>query len=240
MWSLSKILRKALEKTDSLQTFKTCIQSMLHFCISYIISALNCVHSLKNGKLTLLKSLKRPDDYRQTSSYRPISLLSIFAKISEKLLINRITHFTRSNNKFNAIKYGFVPQKSTEDAMHSLKNILNAFERKGFLLTIAADIRGTFDHFWWAKILLQLRLKRCPMNLYLLTKSYFSHRIAKLWYLNEEVVRDLAIGCPQGSALGPWLWNESFDIFDIALQSKIWKLSQTIPDLIFLQRQYLD
>ncbi len=74
-------------------------------------------------------------------------------------------HYRRNNNKFNAKQYGFVPQKSTEDALHSrVSNIKEAFNRKGFMLSIAADIRGAFDHGWWPKILQTLQGKRCPKN----------------------------------------------------------------------------
>ncbi len=121
-------------------------------------------------------------------------------------------HYRRNNNKFNAKQYGFVPQKSIEYALHSrVSNIKEAFNRKGFMLSIAADIRDAFDHGWWPKILQTLQGKRCPKNLFLLSKSYFSERTAKLSYLNAEVVRKQTTGCPQGIASRLWFWNESFD-----------------------------
>jgi len=175
-------------------------------------------------KSSIIKVIKKAGktDYRQTSSYRPISLLSVFAKVLEKLLISRIMHYSRSNRLLNNKQYGFMPQKSTEDALHSMtKFIRNAFNKKGFALIIAIDIRGAFDHCWWPKILYQLRKKQCPKNLYMLSKSYFSKRKVKLWYQNTEVARDQTIGCPQGSASGPWFWNESFDdIFDIKTEAE--------------------
>jgi hypothetical protein len=152
---------------------------------------------------SVIKVIKKAgkSDYRQSSSHRPISLLSVLAKLLEKLLINRIMHYSRSNNLLNSKQYGFMPQKSPEDALHSItKFIRNAFNKKGFALTNAIDIRGAFDHCWWPKILYQLRKNQCPKNLYMLSKSNFSKRKVKLWYQNTEVVRDQTIGCPQDSA----------------------------------------
>ncbi len=84
-------------------------------------------------------------------------------------------------------------------------------KKKGFVLVIGVDIVGAFNNAWWAKILYELRKKKCPKNLFLLSKSYFSVRKAKLWYLNVEVIRELTVGCPQGSACGPWFWNTFYD-----------------------------
>jgi hypothetical protein len=109
-------------------------------------------------------------------------------------------------------QYGFTPQKSTEQALHSLTNFIEqAFEQKGFALVIAVDIVGAFDNTWWPKILHQLRRKSCPKNLYEMAKSYFNNRLAKLWYLNEEVSRQINMGCPKGSACCPHFWKIYYD-----------------------------
>jgi ribonuclease HI len=159
-------------------------------------------------------------DYRKVNAYRPISLISVFGKIFEKLLINRIVHYLNENKMIDRKQYGFSPQKSTDDAMHTLKDFVNnAYQKHGFALSIFIDIDGAFNNTWWAKIINDLREKRCPKNLFLTTKSYFENRSAKLWFCNSEVKRNLTIGCPQGSASGPWFWNISYnDVFDIEMK----------------------
>jgi ribonuclease HI len=169
-------------------------------------------------KTSIVKVIKKvgKSDYRQTSAYRPISLLSVFAKIFEKLMINRITHYLQTNKLLNNNQYGFTAQRSTDDALHSLKDFIkNAFQKKGFALIIALDAIGAFDHTWWPKILYQLRKKGVPMNLYYLSKSYFHNRYAKLWHQNVEAKRKLTLGCPQGSASGPWFWNIYYDDLEL-------------------------
>jgi hypothetical protein len=58
----------------------------------------------------IIKVIKKPnrEDYRQTSAYRPINLISVFGKIYEKLIINRIMHFLRINKKLSNKQYGFT------------------------------------------------------------------------------------------------------------------------------------
>jgi hypothetical protein len=143
-------------------------------------------------------------DFRNAKSYRPISLLSVFAKILEKLIINRTMFYLKSNNLLDDNQYGFTPQKSTIDAIHSTVDFIrSALERKGFALLIAIDISGAFDNASWSIILECLRAMELPRNLFYLTKSYFSNRTAKLWLLNTQVFKKLSMGCPQGSASGP-------------------------------------
>jgi retron-type reverse transcriptase len=58
-------------------------------------------------------------------------------------------HALAKNNTMSDRQYGFTPQKSTEQALHSLTNFIEqAFEQKGFALVIAVDILGAFDNTW--------------------------------------------------------------------------------------------
>jgi hypothetical protein len=156
-------------------------------------------------------------DYTRSDSYRPISLLPVLGKIYEKLLINRVMDFLRKKNKLNEKQFGFSPQKSTEDALHSVISFVkNSFQKKGFSLIISLDISGAFNYCWFPKILSQLKVKECPKNLFYSFKSYFERREAEIWYLNKTFKRKITVGCPQGSSCGPFLWNISFDdIFDL-------------------------
>jgi hypothetical protein len=186
---------------------------------------LELFHFPNQWKSSVIKVIKKAgkDDYRLPNSYRPISLLSIFAKILEKLLINRIMHYLKSNNLLSEKQYGFTAQISTADALHSIKSFIEkAYNEKGFAAIITVDISGAFDNAWWPKILLTLRNKKCPQNLYNLVKSYFINRKAKLWYQNKQVVRALNIGCPQGSASGPFYWNIQYnDLLEEVLENGV-------------------
>ncbi len=165
-------------------------------------------------KTGCVKVLKKPNktDYSTPKAYRPISLLSVFARILEKLLINRINYYLKSNNLLSENQYGFTPQKSTIDAIQSAVSFVkNGFKSKGFTLLVALDISGAFDNAYWPAILYTLRRFKCPKNLYYLTESYFKDRKAMLWFQNTQISKSLSKGCPQGSACGPGFWNLLID-----------------------------
>ena len=78
----------------------------------------------------------------ETASYRLISLLPLFGKILEKLIINRINYHLYSNNHFSSNQFGFKPQFSTQTAVPKLVNkVKDQLSKKQFLLFTSLDIR---------------------------------------------------------------------------------------------------
>ena len=55
-------------------------------------------------------------------NYRPISLLSAFSKVLEKIICNRLVVFLESNNLINKNQFGFRKKHST---VHPIIHLLN-------------------------------------------------------------------------------------------------------------------
>jgi hypothetical protein len=174
---------------------------------------LNLGYFPKIWKISVLKILLKSEDKAKhdIKSYRPISLLCFIAKVLEKLIINRINHFLYKNKLLSENQFGFTPQKCTENAIKHLIDMANKHKKTGFLLVIILDIRAAFDNCWWPHILKQLKRKRCPKNLYKLVQSYLSDRYVMFKVGELIAMRRLTKSCPQGSALGPGLWNINYN-----------------------------
>lgn len=163
----------------------------------------------KEGALIVL--LKGADkDEKDPKSYRPICLLSVIGKLFEKLLRGRIAQTAMAPGRVSDRQFGFVPGKSTEDAIVELRRMVNESEET-YTVALLFDISGAFDNVWWPLVLEALRARECPKNVFEVLQSYFDNRRVKISWNNGEVSKAATRGCPQGSVLGPACWNLMFD-----------------------------
>ena len=80
------------------------------------------------------------------SNYRPISLLSLFSKVYEKIMYSRLVSFLSKYNLIYTRQYGFRPQHSCEHALLDAQNtILNALDKKQIALLLLIDFSKAFD-----------------------------------------------------------------------------------------------
>jgi len=93
----------------------------------------------KEGSLRVL--LKGEDkDERDPKSYRPICLLSV-GKLFEKLLKSRLMDTSLAPDKVSRRQFGFMPGRSTEDAVVELRRIVSASEGR-YAVASLRHLRG--------------------------------------------------------------------------------------------------
>ena len=89
--------------------------------------------------------------------YRPVSLLSVVSKVSEKLINNRIVDHFGKCGLFSDFQYGFRSSQSTADLLTVVSDrIARAFNRSGAARTVALDISKAFYRVWYAGLLHKL------------------------------------------------------------------------------------
>jgi hypothetical protein len=108
-------------------------------CVQFIKTPLAniCNASFTSGifpeilKIAIAKPLHKKRNTGEVQIYRAISLLSVFSKIVEKLMYNRLMSFITKNNILNDAQHGFREGKSTETAAHAFfENIHKAIEKR--------------------------------------------------------------------------------------------------------------
>ncbi|KAL4098606.1 hypothetical protein QTP88_023174 [Uroleucon formosanum] len=133
----NKILQHLPNKTLLLLTF--IYNSMLrlsHFPQIWKFSIVILIH--KPGKPKHLPS-----------SYRPISLLPVLAKLFEKIIIKRIRPLIHSNNIIPHIQFGFRASHSTIHQIHRITDkIQTSFENKEYCPGVFLDVAQAFDRVW--------------------------------------------------------------------------------------------
>lgn len=160
----------------------------------------------KTGKLVVLpKGNDRP--LTDPKAYRPITLLPILGKILERLIIACTPCLHRN---ISPTQHGFTRGKSTVTALNAvLDRVTNTAEN--YCQLILLDISGAFDNAWWPMVLTKAKRGGIPPNIYRMLVSYFSERRVGLFVGDRVVWKRATMGCPQGSVLGPTLWNILLD-----------------------------
>lgn len=161
-------------------------------------------------KKALVVTLMKSEDKEKSdpSSYRPICLLPILGKILEGVILWRIKQ--KCETQILRSQYGFMTAKSTEDALHRFMEIQKTQKGK-YILGIFLDISNAFNNLWWPAIIKALKKMRCSSQLIEIVKDYLSKRLVIFRTESGSVSRHVNKGCPQGSLLGPVLWNIVFN-----------------------------
>ena len=146
-------------------------------------------------------------------NYRPISLLSIIGKIYEKILVNRLTNHLEKYHLMSNKQFGFRKNRSTADLLLKITSSWNKSLDKGKeTYVIALDIAGAFDRVWHGGLISKIKSLGIDGNLLGLIGNYLSDRTLHV-VLNGHTSSEHKIeaSVPQGSVLGPLLWNIYFD-----------------------------
>ncbi|XP_049885128.1 uncharacterized protein LOC126380050 [Pectinophora gossypiella] len=166
----------------------------------------------KEGRLVLLKKDGRPAE--TPSAYRPIVLLDDTGKLFERIIASRITqHLTNIGPNLSDNQFGFRVSRSTIDAITRVKALSEeAVDSGGVLLAVSLDIANAFNSLPFGSILEAIRFHRLPQYLRRLIAVYLHNRVV-LYTGQDGSLHRRAVGCgvPQGSVLGPLLWNIGFD-----------------------------
>ena len=171
-------------------------------------------HSFSSGKFPdLLKIVKvipihKGGSTQEVNNYRPISLLSIFDKIIEKLMHIRLYKFFEDNDILYDKQFGFRKNNSTIFSLIEItEKIKDSIDNGKFGCGIFIDLRKAFDtvnHNILFKKLEHYGIRGDSLNWFI---SYLSNR-SQYVYLNGESSERKFITCgvPQGSVLGPLLF----------------------------------
>ena len=160
---------------------------------------------LKLAKIIPLFKGKDPSTF---SNYRPISLLSIFSKIMEKVMYERLYDYLIKFQILYIHQFGFQKNKSTYMALICLLDKLTeALEKGEIAIGVFIDFQKAFDTVDHSILLEKLANYgiRGPAHDWI--RSYLSNRKQFVEFDNvNSKVLNVQCGVPQGSNLGPLLF----------------------------------
>ena len=205
--------------TKALKSIKNIISPTIKNLVNASLEQGIFPSALKIAKvIPIFKSGKRND----VSNYRPISLLSVFSKIYEKIMYCRIVTFLNNNKLINNRQYGFRAAHSCEHALLDAQNVLTrTLDQKETALLLLIDFSKAFDMVDHNLILQKLNYYGIRGIAHEWFKSYLSDR-KQYVCINGKTsnIDNLSHGVPQGSILGPLLFlifiNDLPNIFPFA------------------------
>lgn len=190
--------------------------NLLKISVNYLVYPLTFLinYSLEEGifpkifKMAKVIPLHKKGDKLLIENYRPISLLCTLSKVLEKIIFNKITLFLNKHNILSNCQHGFRKGKNTHSAI--LQFIMNLYENLNNnkkCIGLFMDLSKAFDlvdHVLLSEKLFKYGLRG---KIHKWLQSYLSNRkqIVEIAGVRSNV-KDINIGVPQGSVLGPLLF----------------------------------
>ena len=200
-------LKKKSRKLNKLPTFLLiAAREYLSKPLAHIIN-----ESFKSGNFP--KSLKlaevipifKSGDPLDKSNYRPISLLSVYSKIIEKCVANRLTDFFEKSSIISKAQYGFLKNRNTTDALLDYVNfIYKSLNDRKHAVSVFVDMKKAFDVVDHNILLKKMEI----YGIRGIALSWFRNYLAERYQFVRigdcfSEVRPIITGVPQGSVLGP-------------------------------------
>ncbi len=170
--------------------------------------------SLKNGvfpeklKLSRVVPIFKSGDTGNCNNYRPIALISTFAKIIEKIVSIKLTNHIELNKLLCKNQFGFQRGLSTEHCILHLTNyVTQALNENKYAIGIFLDLQKAFDVVDHSTLMTKLKNMGVGGVGLAWFESYLSNR-CQVVDINGKFSskKTINISVMQGSVLGPLLF----------------------------------
>ncbi|KAH0818010.1 hypothetical protein GEV33_004781 [Tenebrio molitor] len=126
-------------------------------------------------KTSAVRPIHKKDDRSEITNYRPIALISNFAKVFEYVLYNSSLHYV--SHKLSPNQHGFTKCRSTDTNLVSISQYLSdALDNHSQVDVVYTDLSKAFDRIDHGLLLIKLESFGFSDSLVELIRSYLSDR----------------------------------------------------------------
>ena len=164
-------------------------------------------------KLSVIKPLLKKQSPSELVNYRPISMLTAFSKVLEKIIYKRFYSYLIKYNLLSEEQFGFREKLLTCSATNALINsILISLEKNKFIGGLFCDMNKAFDCVNHEILLAKLDCYGISGTPNRLIGSYLRERYQRVEIRNNSNTKSaftwelVKHGVPQGPVFGPLLF----------------------------------
>ena len=195
-------------------------------------------------KLAEITPINKTGDFQDISDYRPISILPTVSKLYEKAMHIQLNAFL--NTRFSKLLCGFRKGHSTQ---HALFRLLSSWQQsldKGNIVgTVLMDLSKAYDCLPHDFLIAKLAAYGVDSKSLSLLLDYLTHRYHRV-HINSTMSEwlELIFGIPQGSILGPLLFNifindlfffiQEADICNFADDNSLFASGKCLEDVLYI------
>ncbi|GBN28226.1 RNA-directed DNA polymerase from mobile element jockey [Araneus ventricosus] len=188
---------KRLSNTDLI-----CITSFFQevFTTSYIP---------EEWKHSIIVPIPKPNkDKTKINSYRPIALTSVFSKVFERILIQRITHHLLTEKKIPPSVNGFLPLRDNQLAVYKIHTAISeAHSHRKYFIGISLDIKSAYDTVYIDGLIFKCLQLGITGNITKILHNFLQNRTLQVrWRNSLSGTKPVQKGLPQGSVVSPILF----------------------------------
>ena len=152
--------------------------------------------------------LPKSGDLSNPSNWRPIAILKVTYKIFARVLHGRLKHQLYQEQSDEQM--GFMPARSTEDALLVLETVISkAIDYHVPLFFASLDLKKAFDRILWPQLFEALDAQGVPRPYLKILSAIYRKQIGRL---GADNIFDIKRGVRQGDVLSPLLFNAGLEM----------------------------
>ncbi|UYV66797.1 hypothetical protein LAZ67_4002878, partial [Cordylochernes scorpioides] len=179
------------------------------FLTSIFNASINLCYFPKIWKHAIVIPIPKKQLSKSLDDFRPISLLPIFGKIFERIILKRLQTYIDTRNVLIPQQFGFRANHSTT---HQLITVIDFIQTRKSLNeavgVVLLDLKKAFDMVWHRGLIIKLTSYNFPQKFIKFLENYLQDRTFSVkfgTYISSS--RQIESGVPQGSILSPILFN---------------------------------